>query len=47
MSRLTIYDAHGKAKEVRNALHAFGAMHPFTFATAAALVGFVLGAFLL
>lgn len=43
MTRLTVYNsANRKAKEVRNALHAFGVMHPFTLATAAALGGFVL-----
>ena len=44
MSRLTITDAQGRVKEVRNALHAFGALHPFTFGTATLVVGLVLGA---
>jgi hypothetical protein len=40
---ITIIDAEGRAKEVRNRLRAFGAQHPFTLATATLIVGFLLG----
>ena len=38
---ITIRDAKGRVKEVRNQLHAFGVMHPFTLATAAFIAGLV------
>lgn len=43
MPHLTIYDAQGKVKEIRSALHAFGALHPFSFATFTAIAGLVVG----
>lgn len=39
---ITIKDAQGRVKEVRNAAHAFGVIHPFTLASFAAAAGFVL-----
>lgn len=46
MTRLTITDAEGRAKEVKSAIRAFGVQHPLTLGTIAAVAGFIAGAIL-
>lgn len=43
MPNLTITNAKGEIKIVRNWLHAFGALHPFSLATGALIIGLVVG----
>lgn len=43
MPHLTITDAQGRIKEIRSRLHAFGALHPFSLSTFAAIAGLVVG----